>query len=112
MRRAVRALDAIGGQLARQNDLLERVADALAPRVPVTDPRDVVTLTGVDHLDALELSLAETYAERTERETGHRPTEDEVLSYLADEKTIDLHTRLLQREREVDQILADRQSQR
>jgi hypothetical protein len=108
-RRAIRALETIGEQLTRQNVLMERLANQIAPLAPVTNPAEVAALTGVDHLDALEVRLVDEYVVRTERDTGHTPTEDEVLSYLADERTLDLHTRLVEREREVDRWVAERQ---
>src|SRR3989304_323580 len=48
--------------------------------------------------------LIQPYAERTVRDTGHQPTDDEILSYLADEKTRDLHTRLIERDREAERL--------
>lgn len=108
VRRLFGEVRAIRVQLERQNDLLERIANQFAPRAPVADPREVATLTGVDHLDATEMQVALHYIARTERDTGHTPTDDEVLSYLADERTVDLYARLEQREREMARLAADR----
>jgi hypothetical protein len=101
LRRFARDLGRVGDQLERQNALLARLADRFAPLPPVVD-RDVVRgETGVDFVDSLDQYLAQQYLERIRRDTGHQPTEDEILSYLADEKTMDLHTRLTARDREV-----------
>lgn len=107
-RRVVRELAEVRAQLTRQNDLLERLADKFAPVTPQTDPRDVAATTGVDYLDATESMIALDYIARTETDTGHRPSDEEVLSYLADEKTVDLHARLIERERELERARADR----
>jgi hypothetical protein len=103
VRRALRALDRIGTQLERQNDLLSRLADHVAPSLPAVQLGDVATQSGLDHLDEIELGLALAYAEKLYAATGHEPDDDEILTYLADEKTVDLHSRLAQREREIDQ---------
>jgi hypothetical protein len=109
LRQLVTGLQGIEAQLAVQNDLLARIADHLAPMPPAAISADqLASQTGVDHLSALELALVEDYVARTARDTGHTPTEEEVLEYLADEKTTDLHQRLAERE----QRLADRGSRR
>lgn len=108
IRRLFGEVRAIRVQLERQNDLLERLANTLAPVAPTADPKEIAAVTGVDHLDATELQVALNYIARTERDTGHTPTDDEVLSYLADERTVDLYARLEQRERERERLAADR----
>ena len=108
MRAVVRELQEMRRQLARQTAALERVADRVAPSVPVTDTKEVAATTGVDHLDPTEMGMVLDYVARTETATGHRPSEEEILIYLADEKTVDLHARLRERERELDQLTADR----
>lgn len=108
MRRAVRALESIGVSLQRQNQLLERLADEFAPIEEIHEQRDLRATTGVDHLDATELALVDEFVARTEREQGYSPTEDEILTHLADERTIDLQTRLKDREREVNELVSQR----
>lgn len=108
MRRAVRAMEAVGMQLDRQNQLLERLADKFAPLEPIREQREVRATTGVDHLDATELALVDQFVARTENEQGYSPTEDEILIYLADERTIDLQSRLRAREAEVDKLVSER----
>ena len=107
-RRATRALEGIQGQLTQQNTLLARIADYLAPLEPLRDPRELKATTGVDHLDATELALVDSFVARTETEQGHTPTEEEILTYLADEQTVDLHTRLRDREAEVNRWVTQR----
>lgn len=95
LRTIARELGGIRTQLTRQTDLLERLASQWIPSAPPTtkDPID----TEISFLDTIDAGLAEEYAERTRRDTGREPTESEVLSYLADEKTIDLQIRLKER---------------
>jgi len=104
----VRAIESLSSQLARQTAVLERLADTWAPSTPVVDQRVIKATTGIDHLDATELALVDQFVARSENEQGHTPTEEEILVYLADERTIDLHTRLREREVEVQQILSQR----
>ena len=111
-RRVLRELAGVRAQLTRQNDLLERLAEHFAPTIPTTSPADIAATTGVDYLDPDELGIALDYRARTERDTGHRPSDEEVLSYLVDEKTVDLHARLIERERELERIGADRRGSR
>jgi hypothetical protein len=101
LRSLVKELSGIRLQLTRQTDLLERVLQlyaphALAPTDPV--PADHLTDTGISYLDAIEASLVGTYIERTKADTGRAPTDEEILIYLADEKTTSLHQRLRERE--------------
>lgn len=105
LRAIVRELTGIRLQLTRQTDLLERwaIASGLTPpaAIAAVQPGDL-TDTGVSFLDPIERGLVEDYIARTTKDTGREPTEDEILFYLADEKTIDLHTRLRQREASAD----------
>lgn len=103
-RRALRALDRIADGLERQTLVLARLADVVAPLPPTIDPETVRADTGVSHVDRSELALVLDYVRRTEEATGHTPSDDEILTYLADEATIDLHQRLLVREREIDRL--------
>jgi len=112
LRRIVRELSGVREQLTRQNDLLARMADTFAPADPITNPKEVAQLTGVDYLDATEAGIVLDFVERTRRETGHEPDGEEILTYLADEKTVDLHQRLRAREAEIAQLTADRAARR
>jgi hypothetical protein len=116
LRRILRDLDAIGTALSaqtaaldRQTAVLTRLADHLAPLAPPADRVTVSAETGVTHLDATEAALALAYIERTRQDTGHVPDDDEVLIYLADEKTHDLHQRLVARDAELDRLRESRQ---
>lgn len=90
LRAAVRELRGIREQLTRQGDLLERICLAYGLSGPpaVQQPADAQD-TGVDFLDPLEASLVEEYIARTERDTGRKPSDDQVLAFLADGKTGD-----------------------
>jgi mannitol-1-phosphate/altronate dehydrogenase len=108
LRRLTRDVTALADALQAQNALLARLVDRLAPATPAADRTTVRADTGVDHFDSLDGQLAEAYIEKTERDTGHTPDEDEVLIHLQDEKTIDLHTRLVAREGELERLRASR----
>ena len=109
LRRGLRELTAIREQLTRQTDLLVRLANEFAPLPPAVDRAEVRADTGVDYVDATDQFLLQQYAERTRAATGHEPTDDELLSYLADEKTIDLHSRLVERDREAERLAVEQQ---
>jgi hypothetical protein len=101
LRTIARELGGIRLQLTRQGDLLERWA-AQAGLEPIRSvassaPRDLAD-TGVDYLDPVEQGLVQDYITKTERDTGHVPTDEQILSYLADERTVSLHARLRERE--------------
>jgi hypothetical protein len=100
LRRLTTELHAISDALDRQNALLARIADRVAPLLPEDpDLREVVRAdTGVTHLDVVDAQLAIDYIDRTKRDTGHTPDDEEILIYLADEKTTDLHKRLIERD--------------
>ena len=101
LRGLVRELAGIRQQLTRQGDLLEQSmrAQGLVPPATVAaqTPADLAD-TGVSFLDPIERGLVEDYIAKTATDTGREPTEDEIMNYLADEKTVDLHARLRQRE--------------
>lgn len=100
-RRMAQALDRVADQLATQNALLLRLADQFAPGAPVVDRQQIADESGVTFLDPVELILAQEFVLKSRKATGHDPTDEEVLTYLADEKTTDLHSRLIQRERDL-----------
>lgn len=108
LRRVARDLGRLTDALTEQNGYLRRLADRYAPIDPPTDRKEVRADTGVSHLDVDEAFLAQAYVERTLRDTGHMPDEEEILIHLADEKTLDLHTRLLAREGELARLAEDR----
>lgn len=108
-RRISRDLAGLAASLERQNALLLRLVDRLAPVDPHTSRPEVQADTGVSHLDANEAWLALEFIQRTQRDTGHTPDDEEVLIHLADEKTADLHQRLSAREAELARLQAERQ---
>lgn len=101
LRSIARELLGIRAELHAQNALLTRLADAVAPAAPASlSAEDLRRETSVTHLDPDELELAMAYVEKVEREQAYTPTEEEVLIYLADEKTVELHARLRARAQE------------
>ena len=108
LRRLARDVGRLADSLAVQNGLLERLVDHFAPLQ--TEPERVTLRqdTGLSHFDPVEATLAQDYIDRTYRQTGHLPDDEEVLVYLADEKTVDLHTRLIQREQELARLAESR----
>lgn len=100
LRTIAKELAGIRVQLTRQADALERLADAHAPKMERATA-DVLADTGLSYLDANDMMLALDFIRQVEHDQGIAPTEEEVLAYLADEKTIDLHTRLKQRDQEI-----------
>lgn len=107
LRSLVRELTQIRQILAVQTTILNRLADHFAPIAPETDPAVVREETGVSHADLTDQALIESYVVRTHEATGHWATDDEILTYLSDEKTRDLHTRLIDRDREIAQRLRE-----
>jgi hypothetical protein len=90
-RRAIRALDRVEMRLIEQNTYLKRLADHFAPQFDANEPAPE---RSVDFLNNTEAGLVLDYVERTQRETGRAPSDEEILRYLADEATIDLTERM------------------
>jgi hypothetical protein len=107
-RRLCAELAGIHQALDAQTQLLARLADHVAPATPSPDRAAVVADTGLSYLDAVEAELAADYVARTQRDTGHTPDDEEVLIYLADEKTTDLHARLTARAEELTRLAETR----
>jgi hypothetical protein len=112
-RRMAGALDRVATALDAQTALLERLTERFAPTFPV-EPRGEARKalradTGVDFHDPLDTELTEAFIARQERDTGHTPDEEELAIYLADEKTVDLHSRLAQRDQELARLMERRQ---
>lgn len=99
-RRLVRALDGIETALQQQNALLTRLADHFSPQFPVGEaPSDSVSFTRDD-----DMMLALDFVSRTQRDTGYTPSDDEVIQFLADERTKDLQERLAERDAELGRL--------
>lgn len=109
LRKVARDLEAIADALQQQNTLLARLADHWAPVDPRTSRAEVHADTGWSAFDPIDAALVEDYVARTEAATGHRPDDDEILVYLADEKTVDLHQRLASRDAELARLRAERE---
>jgi hypothetical protein len=112
LRRVSRDLASIANSCARTNDLLARLVDRFAPPLTIEpSPADRATLrteTGVSHVDQDDVALAEYFVARTQASTGHTPDEEEVLIYLADEKTRDLGERLATRDEDLRRLMETR----
>ena len=106
LRTLVLELRGIRQQLTRQGDLLERWAAAAgipsAEVVTRTSRPEDLQDTGISFLDPIEQALVEDYVARTQTDTGRAPNEEEILSYLADEKTVSMHQRLSERQQLLD----------
>lgn len=103
LRRFVRELGGIREALHRQNELLERLATHFVPDLPLPT-REELADTGVSYVDPVDQLLIQQYVARCENDTGRTPTDDEIITYLADEKTIDLHKRMIDRDREIERL--------
>jgi hypothetical protein len=104
LRQLTRDLHQIQLALDRQNALIARIADHFAPADPATDRELVKADTGLSHLDPIEAGLAVDYVEKIRAQLGHSPDDEEILSYLAEEKTHDLRERLTERDAEMDRL--------
>jgi hypothetical protein len=107
LRSLVRELRVIRDQLTIQNRALVRIADRIAPVLPETETATVRADTGLSFRDDADQYLLQEFAAKHYASTGHWPTDDEALSYLADEKTRDLHTRLVERDAEIARLAAE-----
>lgn len=101
LRSLIRELRGLREQQTITNTILLRLADHLAPITPVTDPDVVRVETGLSYDDPTDQAIMQDYAAKTYQSTGHWPTDDELMIYLADEKTRDLHARLVDRDAEI-----------
>lgn len=104
LRSLLKELRGLQTQVAAQTAVLTRLADHVAPIAPAHDPATVRAESGVDFADDQDQFLLQEYAARIHNDTGHWPTDEQLLTYLADEKTRDLHTRLVERDRELDRL--------
>jgi hypothetical protein len=102
LRTIAQELRGIRLQLTRQTDLLERWATQAglvsAQQLPTHTPGHDLVDTGISFLDGIEAGLVQDYIDRTQVAIGRAPTDDEILAHLADEKTVNLHQRLKERE--------------
>lgn len=108
LRRMSRDLREIASALAVQNGLLARIADHIAPATALPSRESVQQDTGLSFLDDHEAAAALAYIERTAKDTGHLPDEEEVLVYLADEKTQSLQQRLIERDEQLQRLAQER----
>jgi hypothetical protein len=93
-RRLLRALEALVATQQAQTALLQRLTDELAPMPPaVTAASDATRASryaadaDVTFLNEAELAEVLAYRERVATATGHDPTEDECLVWLAEQET-------------------------
>ena len=112
LRRVIRDIHRLADAVETQTALLARLADHYAPILP-TEPTlahraGVRADTGVTHLDPVDAGLALDFVARTAQQTGHTPDDEEILIYLADEKTHDLAARLTARDDELARLMEER----
>lgn len=92
LRSVLKSVKGIETALVTQNTLLARLADKFAP---VYD-ESVQARASVDFVSPIEVALTDAFSERTMREQGRAPTDDEIQRFLDDERTIDLRQQLEQ----------------
>lgn len=85
-RRTLAILSSLDGRLAEQNRYLQRLADHFAPQIP---EGDVPAAAGIDFLNPQEAGIVLDYIDRTQKDTGKVPTEEEILRYLADQPQLE-----------------------
>lgn len=83
LRRLSRQLDRLNESWETHNQLLARLADRFAPEIPTEAP----ARASVDFLNQEEADQVLRYVERSIRDTGRHPTDEEILVYLAEEAT-------------------------
>ena len=88
LRNSYRELKALRHAVEAQNALLTKVYDRVfqPDLVPTTAP-DSSDLGTVDHLDPFELGLALEYEAKMRQSVGRDPTDEEIIAFLAEEKT-------------------------
>lgn len=84
-RRMLKSLDKVETRLAEQNAYLKRLADHFAPEFDTTQ---APTINGVDFLNTQEAGLVLDYIDKTQRDTGKPPSDEEILRYLHDEASV------------------------
>lgn len=87
-RRTLRTLERIAAAQEAQTALLRQLAATLAPphvEAPATPD------TGPSFLDELEQAKVLGYIQKMQDETGHVPTDEEILAWLASEETMGLY---------------------
>lgn len=87
-RRALKALDRLVAAQEQQTVLLARIADRVAG--PVTEPLppdELRRVSSVSFSRDEEQGRILDFIARVERDTGHSPTEDEVLAFLEGQPT-------------------------
>lgn len=103
-RRLIRSLERLGSAQEQTNVLLARLVDRFAPlpvesvTPPASDPpagadyarlssRGSVRGGDITHLDPDELQLAQNFVEAYQQQRGQSPSDEEVVSYLAEQET-------------------------
>lgn len=108
VRGLIKELRRIGDGLEAQNRLLARLADEFAPETPKADLAVTSRDSGIDYLDPVEAALVTEYVDRCTAELGHVPTEEQILRYLADQKTTSLQARLSLRDEDLARLSSTR----
>jgi hypothetical protein len=86
-RRLLQTLERIAVAQESQAASLLRIADGVAPQFAAPAPEELITSTGLSFARDTEQILVQEYCERVRADTGHEPTEDEILAYLTELET-------------------------
>ncbi len=84
-RRFLRTLDRIALATERQADLLQRLADRIAPPPPAFHPDDLKS-TGAAFSRDEEQARIQAYVELCEKDLKRLPTDEEIVRYLDGEE--------------------------
>jgi hypothetical protein len=95
-RSLVRELKGLRLSIEAQNALLTRLADHFAPPTEAATPVDERAVS-VDHLNEVEMGLVLAYVERFRADFGQSPTEEDIVAYLAEDRTVALQQALSER---------------
>lgn len=100
-RRLIRAVEALVAAQQEQNGLLRRLADEYAPVPPavgVVEQKRQQAEDAVTFLDPNEMADILNYREKVKEQTGHEPTEDECIAWLAERETLAWTEKLIDRQ--------------
>ena len=81
-RRLLRTLDRLAQTHEQQVRLLARLADHFCPEVVAVSPEDLRAHSGVSYAEDLEQGTILRFVEKTVRDTGREPTEEEIIDYV------------------------------
>jgi len=89
LRQLLKSVDRLGDQLVEQNKILLRLVEKVAPEIP-QEPVSKGSRS-VDYSQDREQAKILEYIERTQRDVGREPTEEEVVAYITG-RTLDVES--------------------